>query len=133
MKKSLAMFALMAIFVLFNGAKLATAQEKASIHRFEYAMIKWDGPDRIQYVLPDRFELARMGRHDEARRLYEWFLPLLRLDVVPKFVQLIKLVQEELGQGPARVRPPRLELAGAERDAALALIRERLAKRAIEA
>lgn len=75
------------------------------------------------------FELARAGRRDEARRLYEWFLPLLRLDVVPKFVQLIKLVQAELGRGSARVRPPRLELAGQEREDALRLIRQRLAQR----
>lgn len=75
------------------------------------------------------FELARAGRRDEARQLYEWFLPLLRLDVVPKFVQLIKLVQAELGQGSARVRPPRLELVGQERDDALRLIRQRLAQR----
>jgi 4-hydroxy-tetrahydrodipicolinate synthase len=75
------------------------------------------------------FEWARAGRLDEARRLYEWFLPLLRLDVVPKFVQLIKLVQAEVGMGSARVRPPRLELAGAERDSALTLIRQRLAQR----
>ncbi len=47
------------------------------------------------------FELARDGRLDEARALYEWFLPLLRLDTVPKFVQLIKLVQTEVGQGNA--------------------------------
>ena len=58
------------------------------------------------------FELARDGRLDEARALYEWFLPLLRLDTVPKFVQLIKLVQTEVGQGNAAVRPPRLELVG---------------------
>ena len=50
------------------------------------------------------FELARDGRMDEARALYEWFLPLLRLDTVPKFVQLIKLVQTEVGQGNAVVR-----------------------------
>ena len=30
------------------------------------------------------FDLARAGRHAEARALYEWFLPLLRLDVVPQ-------------------------------------------------
>ena len=36
---------------------------------------------------------------DEARALYEWFLPLLRLDTVPKFVQLIKLVQSGGGTG----------------------------------
>ena len=51
-------------------------------------------------------------RTEKARELYEWFLPLLRLDTVPKFVQLIKLVQEKVGMGNARVRPPRLELAG---------------------
>ncbi|MEO5815750.1 MAG: dihydrodipicolinate synthase family protein [Gemmatimonadaceae bacterium] len=60
------------------------------------------------------FELGRDGRFDEARALYEWFLPLLRLDTVPKFVQLIKLVQEVVGRGSARVRPPRLELTGDE-------------------
>jgi len=75
------------------------------------------------------FELARAGRVDEARAIYDWFLPLLRLDTVPKFVQLIKLVQAETGLGSETVRPPRLPLAGAERDAALKLIREALAHR----
>ncbi|HEY2797164.1 MAG TPA: dihydrodipicolinate synthase family protein [Thermoanaerobaculia bacterium] len=73
------------------------------------------------------FGLAGDGQTAEARALYEWFLPLLRLDVVPKFVQLIKLVQQEVGLGSERVRPPRLPLEGEERDEALALIRERLA------
>ena len=75
------------------------------------------------------FDLAAAGRMPEARALYEWFLPLLRLDVVPKFVQLIKLVQQETGTGSERVRPPRLKLEGKERDEALTLIRERLAAR----
>lgn len=69
------------------------------------------------------FELAQRGPSKELETLYAWFLPLLRLDTVPKFVQLIKLVQEEVGTGSARVRPPRLELSGAERDSVLALIR----------
>lgn len=73
------------------------------------------------------FELARSGRVAEARALYEWFLPLLRLDTVPKFVQLIKLVQAEVGMGSETVRPPRLPLTGEERTAALDLIRNRLA------
>ena len=68
------------------------------------------------------FDLAMQGRHDEARALYEWFLPLLRLDVVVKFVQLIKLVQEEVGMGSARVRSPRLQLAGEELAAAKKVI-----------
>jgi 4-hydroxy-tetrahydrodipicolinate synthase len=75
------------------------------------------------------FELSRAGRRDEARALYEWFLPLLRLDTVPKFVQLIKLVQEAVGRGSARVRPPRLPLAGDELDEARALVAEALARR----
>ena len=33
------------------------------------------------------------------RWLYRWFLPLLRMDTVPNFVQLIKLVQAEAGMG----------------------------------
>jgi 4-hydroxy-tetrahydrodipicolinate synthase len=75
------------------------------------------------------FELARDGRLDEARELYEWFLPLLRLDTVPKFVQLIKLVQVQTGLGSEPVRPPRLPLVGREREDALALIRDALARR----
>ena len=31
------------------------------------------------------FELGRAGRFEEAAALYHWFLPLLRLDTVPKF------------------------------------------------
>jgi len=77
------------------------------------------------------FELARGNRMEEAAELYQWFLPLLRLDTVPKFVQLIKLVQTEVGRGTPTVRPPRLELDGAERDEVLTLIRERLATRPI--
>jgi 4-hydroxy-tetrahydrodipicolinate synthase len=68
------------------------------------------------------FELARAGRWAEATALYEWFLPLLRLDTVPKFVQLIKLVQESVGMGSARVRAPRMELAGEELAAARKVI-----------
>jgi dihydrodipicolinate synthase/N-acetylneuraminate lyase len=75
------------------------------------------------------FERALAGDHAGARALYEWFLPLLRLDTVPTFVQLIKLVQQECGMGSERVRLPRLALAGAEREAALALIRASLGTR----
>lgn len=60
------------------------------------------------------FDLCRAGRWEDAMTLYRWFLPLLRLDTVVKFVQLIKFVQEETGHGSARVRAPRLALTGAE-------------------
>jgi len=70
---------------------------------------------------------ATAGRRREARALYDWFLPLLRLDTTSKFVQLIKLVQREVGRGSARVRPPRLELEGDELESALSQIRASLA------
>src|ERR1043165_9881263 len=75
----------------------------------------------------DLFNYAMNGDRERAMRLYNWFLPLLRMDTVPKFVQLIKLVQQEVGMGNARVRPPRLELAGAELEEALKTIRKVLA------
>lgn len=77
------------------------------------------------------FDAAREGRTDDAFALNRWFLPLLRLDTVPKFVQLIKLVQEKMGWGSARVRPPRLELTGAELAETLALLEDALAHRPI--
>jgi 4-hydroxy-tetrahydrodipicolinate synthase len=73
------------------------------------------------------FNLARAGRHDEAFALYRWFLPLLRMDTVPKFVQLIKWVQGETATGIASVRPPRLELAGAELAEAQSILKTALA------
>lgn len=75
------------------------------------------------------FELARDGKRDEAAALYRWFLPLLRLDTVPEFVQLIKLVQQQVGRGDERVRMPRLPVAGALRERSMATIREALATR----
>jgi 1-pyrroline-4-hydroxy-2-carboxylate deaminase len=71
------------------------------------------------------FNLTVQGKKEAALELYRWFLPLLRMDTVPKFVQLIKLAQAEVGMGSERVRPPRLELEGAERMEALKTIKER--------
>jgi 4-hydroxy-tetrahydrodipicolinate synthase len=75
-------------------------------------------------------ELAKRGSSPELDSLYSWFLPLLRLDTVPKFVQLIKLVEQEMGVGTEHVRPPRLALKGREREDALALIRHAVKERA---
>jgi 4-hydroxy-tetrahydrodipicolinate synthase len=61
--------------------------------------------------------------------LYRWFLPLLRLDTVPDFVQLIKLVMAETQTGDERVRAPRQPVEGADRARALEIIRKALAHR----
>ncbi|NOT48446.1 MAG: dihydrodipicolinate synthase family protein [Acidobacteria bacterium] len=77
----------------------------------------------------DLFNYVMIGEDEKAHELYKWFLPLLRLDTVPKFVQLIKLVQEKVGWGNARVRPPRMELVGKELEETLAIIDHALATR----
>ena len=77
------------------------------------------------------FDMAMAGKWKEVEPLYHWFLPLLRLDVVVKFVQLIKLVQEHTGMGSARVRAPRLTLAGAELAEVEKLIRHAMATKPV--
>ena len=88
-------------------------------------------------AMPDEsvllFEHAAAGRVAEARALYDWFLPLLRMDTVPKFVQLIKLVQQEVGLGDERVRAPRRVIEGAEREMAMAVIGQALGSRPVAA
>lgn len=75
------------------------------------------------------FQCTVQGDFQRAFEIYKWFLPLLRMDTVPKFVQLIKLVQEEAGIGSARVRPPRLEIEGDELAEAQRVIRHALKTR----
>jgi 4-hydroxy-tetrahydrodipicolinate synthase len=75
------------------------------------------------------FNFATQGKHKEAFELYRWFLPLLRMDTVPKFIQLIHQVQQETGTGNARVRPPRMQVIGAELDETRAAVQQALAHR----
>lgn len=75
------------------------------------------------------FDFAARGDKARAMALYTWFLPLLKLDTVPKFVQLIKWVQAEVGRGTPHVRPPRLEIAGADLEHARAVLAQALKDR----
>lgn len=75
------------------------------------------------------FRLTATGKMEEAFELYRWFLPLLRMDTVPKFIQLIKQVQQELGLGSARVRAPRMEVRGEELALTQAAVRDAIANR----
>lgn len=75
-------------------------------------------------------DLAMQGKFEEAMPIYLWMLPLLRMDTVVKFVQLIKLQQNLVSGGKFgnnRVRPPRLELEGAELAEATAIIQKAIA------
>jgi 4-hydroxy-tetrahydrodipicolinate synthase len=60
------------------------------------------------------YRLATSGRIAEAMEIYRWFLPLLHMDIGPKFVQNIKLV-EAIVRGTSPVtRAPRLPLSNSE-------------------
>jgi 4-hydroxy-tetrahydrodipicolinate synthase len=75
------------------------------------------------------WDLTRAGRWDEARTLYRWMQPLMKLDTHIHFVQYIKLLCQETGLGKEWCREPRLPLAGTELDQVLKIIRDSLAKR----
>ena len=77
------------------------------------------------------FRMAREERYPEVFALYRWFLPLLRMDTVPKFVQLIKWVQGETRTGSARVRAPRMELQGADLKEAQQVLKTALENRPV--
>ena len=75
------------------------------------------------------YDLMVAGKWAEARLIYEWFLPLLSLDIGPKFVQQIKLVEEMMGVGSATVRSPRLELSEPEVRHVRKIVEQALANR----
>lgn len=76
------------------------------------------------------WDLGTSGRIEEAMEIYTWMLPMLRMDTVVKFVQLLKLQQDLASGGKlgnCRVRPPRLELEGAELAEAKSIIEHAIA------
>jgi 4-hydroxy-tetrahydrodipicolinate synthase len=77
------------------------------------------------------WDLMMGGHWDEARDLYRWFSPLLRLDIGRKFVQQIKLAIQLRGMGSETVRPPRLPLSKEERAHVHAVLEEAEARRAM--
>jgi 1-pyrroline-4-hydroxy-2-carboxylate deaminase len=61
--------------------------------------------------------------------IYRWYMPMLHFDSHPKLVQYIKLACAEMGYGTETVRAPRMPLYGAEREAALKIVRDAAATR----
>ncbi len=75
------------------------------------------------------YDLMKAGEWAQALKLYQWFTPLLHLDVSTKLVQNIKLAETLAGVGNEIVRRPRLPLAGDERARVEAIIKAALEKR----
>lgn len=82
-------------------------------------------PKENQYF----WDLTVAKKWDEARTLYRWFYPLLKLDTHIKFVHYIKLAVQEVGLGSEWVREPRLPLEGEERERILKIIHDGIARR----
>ena len=75
------------------------------------------------------YEAIRTGDLARARRIYRWFMPLLHLDSEHDLVQTIKLAEQIMGRGSERVRPPRLPLEGARREAVTRMVEQARATR----
>ena len=75
------------------------------------------------------YKLVKVGKIEEAAKIYRWFMPLLELDIHPKLVQYIKLAETQAGIGSENVRAPRLALIGKEREAVLKIINDGIAAR----
>jgi dihydrodipicolinate synthase/N-acetylneuraminate lyase len=73
------------------------------------------------------YRLVLEGRLEEAKVLYQWFMPLLELDISPQLVQNIKLAETYTGLGTEYVRPPRKPLLGAERERVQSIIEHAMA------
>ncbi len=69
------------------------------------------------------YELCAAGDYAAAMDLYRVLLPALRWDADPRFVQAIKLAQEEAGRYGGPVRLPRLPLPADEEAEARAVAR----------
>jgi 4-hydroxy-tetrahydrodipicolinate synthase len=75
------------------------------------------------------YKLVKAGRYEEALAIYQWFMPVLELDIRPKLVQYIKLAATRTGICTEDVRAPRLKIEGEERKAVLAVIDQAIATR----
>jgi hypothetical protein len=61
MKKLLFIMALLIVCLLWN-IHPGVAQNKTFAPKFEYAIVKWDGPDRLYYNLPDSFQVVHIAK-----------------------------------------------------------------------
>jgi 4-hydroxy-tetrahydrodipicolinate synthase len=77
------------------------------------------------------YRLLKAGKYQEALTIYRWFLPLLELDIHPKFAQYIKMAATQTGLGSENVRAPRLKVEGEERERILSVIKNAIAARPV--
>src|SRR5262245_19019397 len=66
MKKTLIVIGIVSVIACLYTIPRSGAQTGAA-PRWEYAMVKWDGPDKMQYITPGKFEYVRMYDQGLAR------------------------------------------------------------------
>ncbi len=54
------LFYLAIIIVLAGLALTSTLTAQNKTQAYEYAIVKWDGPDRLYYNLPNKFEMVHL-------------------------------------------------------------------------
>ena len=59
MKRTIVLVIALFLIALALGTN---AQAPGASTKWEYAIVKWDGPDRIYYNLPDKFELVYLTK-----------------------------------------------------------------------
>lgn len=91
----------------------------------------WVAGSGIGFPLENQhlWNLTREGKWNDARSLYRWSQPLMKLDTHVHFVQYIKLIVQEAGLGSEWVREPRLPIVGDERERVLNTIRRAFSER----
>ncbi len=59
-KRAVLLIVTIAVAVCFGLTMLSKAQAPGAAARYEVAMIKWDGPDKIQLITPNKAEFVRV-------------------------------------------------------------------------
>jgi hypothetical protein len=59
--KKMFLLAFLVLSIFWPQSSL-TAADATAVSKWEYAIVKWDGPDRLYYNLPDKFELVYLSK-----------------------------------------------------------------------
>jgi len=59
-------YILLAVSLLLLAVSSPAPAEDLAPQRYEYAIVKWDGPDRLFFNLPEKFELKYLTREGVA-------------------------------------------------------------------
>jgi len=62
-KRSALLTGMLILASCFGAAMLLKAQGPGAAQKYEVAMIKWDGPDKIQLITPQKCEFMRVFKN----------------------------------------------------------------------